>query len=737
MTTPSRPVVLCVDDDPDILAWMQAVLGSKDLQAVVAGGGRKALEAVPVVMPDLILLDLHMPDLSGFEVCARLQEIPQAASVPIAFITASEDLQDKVKAFDLGVADYLVKPLREASFLEKVEQLLTVRRRWLSLKKGAEPVAESADRDLRWDQKLRPAEWTRFKESLLSTGRLSGEARSALLRCAPSELYLTGALHGLEARQILEVMARQLQMPIVQNILPEQVSLGVLPTNFCKTNLLVPVSDPKHPAAFVLSNPFNWEVLDAIRRTLSRGQAPHLMLAEPQLLTSLLHPQAKRTARTTAMADIEAKLRVEYQPERRVELTEATNESSAPLIQLVNNLIETAHLRGASDVHLEPSEEEVCVRYRIDGDLQVVNRLRPARLINPIIARLKVMAELDITERRLPQDGRIAFKPHSASGADFDLRVATIPVHHGEKCVLRIIDKQKSVLPLKDLGFSARNLESYRERIANPYGMILHAGPTGSGKSMSLYAALNELKTPSINIQTAEDPIEYSLPGISQTQVNPEIGFTFQRALRSFLRLDPDVILVGEIRDHETARMAVEASLTGHLLLSTLHANDATSTVARFIEMGIEPYMISSSLLVVCAQRLIRRLCPDCKEPYAPDRVQRALVGLPAEGDAVLYRARGCARCSGTGYRGRTGVHEILAPNDAFRAALVQKGATAESLKKLAVQSTGMTTLFWDAMEKVRAGHGSVEDALANVRQDDFDSRPLWMREEQHAVLSA
>jgi type IV pilus assembly protein PilB len=303
-----------------------------------------------------------------------------------------------------------------------------------------------------------------------------------------------------------------------------------------------------------------------------------------------------------------------------------------------------------------------------------------------------------------------------------------MPVQYGEKCVLRILDKSKAVLPLPDLGFSTRNLEVYRERIRSPYGMVLHVGPTGAGKSMSLYAALNEVKNPSINIQTAEDPVEYTLPGISQTQMNPEIGLTFNRALRGFLRLDPDVILVGEIRDQETAHIAIEAALTGHLLLSTLHTNDAASTILRFVEMGVEPYLVSASLIAICAQRLVRRLCTACRVAYTPDPLQARFVGIPEGQTTTLYRAGGCAKCNRSGYRGRIGVHELLPVDDTLRQEINRKGCTTERLQQVAVKDCGMTTLFWDAMEKVRAGLASVDDVLMNVRADDFDSRPAWMR---------
>jgi type IV pilus assembly protein PilB len=529
---------------------------------------------------------------------------------------------------------------------------------------------------------------------------------------------------------VARAMAEFLSMPYAACLDEAEVKLGVFPTAFCAANVLVPLAGASGTKV-ALSNPFLWEVQEAIQRSSTAGASPSIVITEPANVTSLLKPKTVVPPKKVEMTEIQARLAEEYSPETipTADLPEAGNERSAPIIQLVNSLIDTGFLRGASDIHLEPAEDGVVVRYRIDGDLVVAHQLRPARLIHPIAARIKIMADLDIAERRLPQDGRIKYKAYTSTGKDFDLRVAVVPVAFGEKVVLRVIDKQKSVLPLSDLGFSSRNLDLYRDRIRAPFGMVLHVGPTGSGKSMTLYGALNELKDPSLNIQTVEDPIEYTLPGINQSQVHREIGFTFQRALRSFLRLDPDVLLVGEIRDRETADIAIEASMTGHLLLSTLHTNDAATTVVRFIEMGVEPYLVGSSLQVICAQRLLRRLCKDCREAYTPDAAGRARVGAPERGPVTLYRARGCSKCSGTGYRGRIGIHEVIAPDEAFRSDINKPGITAEGLKKTAVQRLGMTTLYWDAMEKVREGVSSLEDALMNVKPDEFDSRPAWMRQ--------
>ena len=393
------------------------------------------------------------------------------------------------------------------------------------------------------------------------------------------------------------------------------------------------------------------------------------------------------------------------------------SEASAPLIQLANRIIEDAYISGASDIHIEPMEKDLLVRYRIDGLCQEKLRL-PKQVSTALVTRLKIMCNLDISERRLPQDGRIVFKKYTKKNIDIDLRVATGPMNFGEKVVMRILDKQKSTLPLPALGFSEENLARYRECIRQPYGMILHCGPTGSGKSMTLYSALAEVNTPDMNIQTAEDPIEYTLPGLNQMQMNRQIGLTFARALRCYLRMDPDVILVGEIRDEETAGIASEAALTGHLLVSTLHTNDAPSTVTRLSEMGIEPFNISASLVCVCAQRLLRRVCKNCKMPYEPEGREKQILEKAIGWSGQIFKAnpQGCPVCNGLGYKGRVGIHELMVNNEKLTEGINKELEVAE-LKRIAM-ATGMKTLHQDSMLKVKMGLTTVEESLANVPPD-------------------
>ena len=384
----------------------------------------------------------------------------------------------------------------------------------------------------------------------------------------------------------------------------------------------------------------------------------------------------------------------------------------APIVKLANLLIRQAIQDRASDIHIEPTETDVRIRYRIDGVLHEVMR-SPKRVQSGLISRIKIMADLDIAERRVPQDGRVSAV---IAGRQVDLRVATLPTVYGEKVVMRVLDKGTAVLDLEDLGFLPDTLARYQSMFQKPYGTILVTGPTGSGKSTTLYATLNQLNDPSKNVITVEDPVEYRLAGINQVQINPKAGLTFAAALRTILRADPDIVLVGEIRDRETATIAMEAALTGHLVLSTLHTNDASSTPTRLVEMGLEPYLVSSSVDCVVAQRLIRRLCERCKMAYFPTRGDVEAMGWDLEDDELpdeLYQPVGCGACSHTGYQGRFALHEVLLVSEEIKA-MVAERAHPEDIRKVSM-SQGMKTLRQVGMTHVRGGNTAIEELLRVV----------------------
>jgi type IV pilus assembly protein PilB len=387
----------------------------------------------------------------------------------------------------------------------------------------------------------------------------------------------------------------------------------------------------------------------------------------------------------------------------------------APIIKLVNNIMFNAMKSRASDIHIEPAEEMLRVRYRVDGVLYPGLRL-PIKIKNAIISRVKIMSHLDISERRLPQDGRIKLKFGKKKEVDF--RVSTLPTLHGEKVVLRILDKSSLQLDLTKLGFDQKPLEDFLEAISKPYGMVLVTGPTGSGKTTTLYSALGRLNKTGVNIMTAEDPVEYNFFGINQVQMKEEIGLTFASALRSFLRQDPDIIMVGEIRDFETAEIAIKAALTGHLVLSTLHTNDAPSTITRLVNMGIEPFLVSSSVILTAAQRLARKICTNCKEEQKISDAALIKIGCPQEeiGKFKCYHGAGCSSCNNTGYRGRIALYEVMPLKDDLKE-LVLQGASGTDLKRQALKQ-GMATLRMSGLRRVIDGTTSVEELLRVTFED-------------------
>ncbi|MEA2062875.1 MAG: GspE/PulE family protein [Gemmatimonadota bacterium] len=498
---------------------------------------------------------------------------------------------------------------------------------------------------------------------------------------------------------------------IQEDFTPDEKLLNLVGEENCKKYLILPIKKTgSQSVEITISNPVDFERIDNFRWATKLGVDKIVVSSESQI-RKIIEEYFKHES--TDIDEVAALVGDTYGPSEveAVEMDEDMDEESTPIVQLANRIIEDAYTRGASDIHVEPFEKETLVRYRVDGVCHTALKLPPNSL-KALISRLKIMSGLNIAERRLPQDGRIVFKDFTRTGIDIDLRVATGPMVFGEKVVMRILDKSSTAVALSMMGYSDHNLKIYEKIVRSPYGMILHVGPTGSGKTTTLYAALNYINDPGINIQTAEDPVEYMLFGINQMPMRKEIGLTFARALRCYLRQDPDVILIGEIRDLETAEIAIEASLTGHLLFSTLHTNDAAGTVTRFLDMGIQPFLVSSSLLCVCAQRLLRRLCPKCKEPCEPTEQELEILGEYAQG-ATLFKTKGCEACNNSGYKGRIGTHEILTLNDTLKEMILRK-ASSEEIRDEGIKA-GMITIFKDSLEKAAKGITSMEEVVRVV----------------------
>ena len=493
------------------------------------------------------------------------------------------------------------------------------------------------------------------------------------------------------------------QLEVLQRV------LEMLPMDFCRRHkvLVIDADDDEDVATVATADPANVFLVDEIRRRL--GRRVRLAVASPSAIVKMIEEkfttlddfQLDDLIRDIADDAVEV---VEDDDGEVADLAKVAGES--PVIRLANYLICNAVKEGASDIHIEPGEKKMRVRYRIDGVLFEVMS-PPQGMHAALVSRLKIMANLDISERRLPQDGRIRAIVRNRY---VDFRINTLPTTQGEKAAIRILDNRSILIGLERLGFEHDHLKRFKEQIDRPHGIILVTGPTGSGKTTTLYSALLTMNAGEINLSTVEDPVEYFLGFANQVQINERIGFTFATALRALLRQDPDVIMVGEIRDEETARISVQAALTGHLVLSTLHTNDAPSSITRLINIGIEPYLISASLNAVLAQRLVRRICEQCKEPYAPsDEVKQALVRNKIEA-GQLYRGKGCERCRKTGYSGRCGIYEMLVLDDSIRD-MVAASPDVTELRRYC-EEAGMVSLRQDGIRKLQAGTTTVEELL-------------------------
>ena len=524
----------------------------------------------------------------------------------------------------------------------------------------------------------------------------------------------------LESHEVLESLGEFLGLNLLHDLNPEDIDTEVatqIPITFAKQNFLLPIAYTEgHQLRVATARPLATGPLDDLRIFFDGAEIEIELATEERILNAInrVYDQGHDTAGELAVAaedDLDA-LASEISNEPQ-DLLDATDD--APIIRLVNSLLQHAVKERASDIHIEPFEREIRVRFRIDDVLYEPMKPLPRTLQASIASRIKIMGGLDIAEKRLPQDGRIRLK---IAGRDYDVRLSTIPVGYGERLVLRLLPDSQELLDLSKIGFNGVQLESLERLIRRPNGIVLVTGPTGSGKTTTLHAALASINRPELNIITVEDPVEIQQPGISQIEANPKIGLTFANGLRSILRQDPNIVLIGEIRDLETAEIAIQASLTGHLVLSTIHTNDAASSITRLVDMGVEPFLVGSSLVAALAQRLVRLLCLECREAYEPSDKELNEVGIdPASATGhQLYRSHGCEACNHSGYHGRVGIFEMMLVDDEIRA-MVSTNVDSKTIKHRAV-SNGMGTIRQDGARKVLDGVTSIAEVLRATEEE-------------------
>ncbi len=564
----------------------------------------------------------------------------------------------------------------------------------------------------------------RIGEILVEMGYLSSDQLKKALEVAqatraskPAEKALLGKIMinmGLITEdQLARAVAAQWEIPYV-DLMNLNLSLDVvrlIPEDVCRRHKVVPLERKDNQLFIAMADPLNVFAIDHLRLTTGLVVQPRVA-AESAIQATIEKVFGVEKSVKEAMEQTEDLTAAGLVTEEELAIEELQEiADQAPIVRLVNLIITQAVRERATDIHLEPRKTDVAVRYRVDGLLHS-SRLLPRHLHPAITSRLKILSQMNIAERRIPQDGRI---PLNIDGREIDLRVSTLPTIFGEKAVMRILDKSSTLLSLSQLGFTPDVQNVFERVIGQPYGMILITGPTGSGKTTTLYAILRQLNSVEKNLITVEDPVEYQLTGVNQVQVHPKAGLSFANALRSILRQDPDIVMVGEIRDSETAEIAINAALTGHLVLSTLHTNDAPSAVTRLMDMGIEPFLISSSLIGVTAQRLVRKICPNCRMEYSPllDPLRSLGLDIPKGVEVKFYRGRGCDNCQGKGYSGRTALQEVMVVDDPIKNLILNRASSIQ-LKEQA-QTRGMKTLLEDGWLKVLEGISTIEEVLRVV----------------------
>lgn len=558
----------------------------------------------------------------------------------------------------------------------------------------------------------------RIGELLVREGLITAEQLSAALQDARQNGYRIGysliRLGFVQESELTRALAKQYRVPAVDldRVQVDPKIVKMVPGDLALRYLVLPLRRVGRMLTVAMANPTDAGAIDNLK-FITRHDIEPVIVGEYTLRKHLEHyygVKEDESALAQILDQIEGDEDVELVEEQEDDLSAAALQAAvddAPVVKLINGILTDAVLRGASDIHIEPFEKEIRVRYRIDGALQEIMK-PPMKLKAALTSRVKIMASLNIAERRVPQDGRIKLKMKNRV---IDFRVSTLPVIFGEKIVLRILDKSNLTLDLEKFGMEPKAEKDFMNAIMNPYGMVLVTGPTGSGKTTTLYSALSKINTEEVNIMTAEDPVEYNIYGINQVLVRNEIGMTFAAALKAFLRQDPNIIMVGEIRDIETGGIAIKAALTGHLVLSTLHTNDAPSTITRLIDMGLEPFNVAAALNCVTAQRLVRRICSGCKEEvkYSDDFLDAANVH-GEDRTIPFYRGKGCDKCGGSGYKGRAGLYEVMAMSPELRR-MIMHGASSDELRQQGLKE-GMLTLRMDGMKKVARGVTTLEEVI-------------------------
>ena len=723
--------ILLAEDDSVSAALLRRSLEKLGHHVTAQANGAEAWPLVQSGGFQVVISDWMMPKMDGLELCRQIRSHPSGAGVYFILLTSKNSAEDRLAALEAGADDFLVKPLDAPDLMARLD----VARRILSMQQEI----NSSSTELQKIHSERDQQKRLLGDILVTQGVITQAqlqevlASQAVASHGPGRQRLGALLVAkgwASEEQVTRARCIQMDVPYadVTNESPDAFLVALVPHAKAVRYQLMPLSiaeDTNHGMGrlrVAMADPWDIEAIDWVQRETRRRVEP-MLASEGALMAAIERVHREQNAHEAALNDALADDGLDGGfPEDGAEMDagELMRQSDqAPVIRFVNTLFADAVRRRASDIHLEPRRYDLEVSYRIDGQLQTM-RTVPRQFLAATTSRIKIMAEMDISERRLPLDGRISLR---LDGKNIVLRVSTLPTQYGERIVMRVLDRSTAGFSLDNLGFSAGNQSLFEKFIHRPHGIILVTGPTGSGKTTTLYAALNALKQAGVasgrgrtNIITCEDPIEYELDGIAQSNVNEKAGLTFARQLRAILRQDPDVVLVGEIRDAETAEIAFRAALTGHLVLSTLHCNEAAGAASRLLDMGVPPFLIASTLVGVVSQRLVRKLCPLCRREVLPDAdtlTQFRQMGIEPPESARLYEAVGCLQCDNVGSKGRIAVHEVMTSSNAIQR-MILKQADTYTLREAALEA-GMVPMIIDGLEKAGQGLAPVADVLHKI----------------------
>jgi len=712
--------IVYIDDNQDMLKLVERILSGQNYEIITAISPLEGIRKVKEEKPDLVLLDINMPSMDGYTVCSNLQEDKDTSLIPVIFLTALESDKDKAKAFSVGGVDYLVKPIKKESLLTIIEKHLKTRRRWEKLAESSQNVKKH----------VKPLDFERFLKFLSYSLDLPKENKKQLLRIAPRELYLFSSKINISSKKMAEYISGFLGFPYTPTIEIESVHLGAFPGPFCKKNLIVPRLELSGEETLVVSNPFDWELMDSLDSFWEVSPQSRLIITEPENIERLFkeagsHEEVDLMGKTTYKRDekigqgigekyVTQVFRKEEEGARKVK----EEEEAGPVIAIANSILQEAIRGRASDIHIEPKKNESVVRLRVDGDM-VDHLTIKKRTSQMVISRLKLLAGLDIAERRRPQDGSCA---REIAGGVYSFRLATTSTPNGESLVIRILKPYAKPKTLLELGMTERQATTLKDSGNQHHGMVLVVGGTGSGKTTTVYSLLSQIDTATRSLMSVEDPVEYRIPSANQQQVNEKAGISFEDILKSSVRQDPDILYMGEIRDHYSAKTAVDFASTGHLTISTLHTSNATSAIFRLERLDVTRLQMSESLLCIIAQKLIKKPCQACsKIVHISDEQRKLLEPFTDDIPQRVLKVNGCPNCNNTGYYGREGVYEVLKFDEEIIEE-IRNGTQISEIRRL-FKEKGCCLLGDHAIEKIRSLIFAPEDVYNKILVEEVPAK--------------